>query len=116
MRIFIGAIALALLAGCATPAMNEARTQPPYKMLSSNKPAQNVAQCIEFAWQDESVFGVDASAYKRTGSNGVVTLYTREGESFVDLRSQATGTQLSYYARHDNPPAKRRLAAVATCL
>jgi hypothetical protein len=43
-------------------------------------------------------------------------VYTRSAESFVDLQASATGTALSYYAKHDDFVAKRRLAALATCL
>jgi hypothetical protein len=43
-------------------------------------------------------------------------VYTRSAESFVDLSSDASGTQLDYYAQHDDFVAKRRLAALATCL
>jgi hypothetical protein len=110
------AVAATLLAGCAGSAMNQARTQAPYKTLASDKAEQLVAQCVQFSWQDEAVFGVDAGAYLQPGANGGTTVYTRSAESFVDLQSRANGTALNYYARHDDFMAKRRLAALATCL
>ncbi|MET3457060.1 MULTISPECIES: hypothetical protein [Pseudomonas] len=116
MRMLTVALAATLLAGCAGSAMNEARTQAPYKTLTSDKPEQVVAQCVQFSWQDEAVFGVDAGAYLQTGKKGGSTVYTRSAESFVDLHAGATGTELSYYAKHDDFVAKRRLAALATCL
>ncbi len=67
MRILMVALAVTLLAGCAGSAMNEARTKAPYKTLNSEKPGKDVAQCVQFSWQDEAVFGVDAAAYLQPG-------------------------------------------------
>ncbi|VVN36784.1 hypothetical protein PS645_05143 [Pseudomonas fluorescens] len=116
MRILMAALAVTLLAGCAGSAMNDARTGTPYKIMTSEKPEKVVAQCVQFAWQDEAVFGVDAGAYLQPGEKGGSTVYTRSAESFVDLTTAVTGTQLSYYAQRDDFVAKRRLAALATCL
>ena len=116
MRILMMALAATLLAGCAGSVMNDARTGTPYKTLTSDKPEKVVAQCVQFAWQDEAVFGVDAGAYLQPGKKGGSTVYTRSAESFVDLTTAVTGTELSYYAQRDDFVAKRRLAALATCL
>ncbi|MHC8406738.1 hypothetical protein [Pseudomonas sp. TMB3-21] len=116
MRILMVALAVTLLAGCAGSAMNDARMGTPYKTLTSEKPEKVVAQCVQFAWQDEAVFGVDAGAYLQPGKKGGSTVYTRSAESFVDLTTAVTGTELSYYAQRDDFVAKRRLAALATCL
>ena len=113
MRMLIGAVGLALLAGCVSPAMNEARNQAPTRTLISDKETPKVAECIKFTWEDEGVFGVDASAYIDKDKS----VYTRGAESFVDLQPQGTGTALSYYAKQpDDSAALRRLAMVATCL
>ena len=116
MRILMAALAVTLLAGCTGSAMNDARTKAPYKTLNSEKPGKDVAQCVQFSWQDEAVFGVDAAAYLQAGEKGGTTVYTRSAESFVDVTSDASGTVLSYYAQKDDFVAKRRLAALATCL
>ena len=116
MRILMVALAVTLLAGCAGSTMNDARTGTPYKTLTSNKPEKVVAQCVQFSWQDEAVFGVDASAYLQPGKKGGSTVYTRSAEAFVDVTTDASGTQLNYYVQKDDFVAKRRLAALATCL
>lgn len=117
MRMLIGALGVALLAGCVSPAMNEARNQEPTRVLSSDKETAKVAECIKYTWQDEGAFGVDASAYIDNDKSGRLTVYTRGAESFVDLRPKGTGTALSYYAKQPNDSAAlRRLAMVATCL
>lgn len=116
MRMLMVALAVTSLAGCAGSVMNDARTGTPYKTLTSDKPEKVVAQCVQFAWQDEAVFGVDAGAYLQPGKKDGSTVYTRSAESFVDLSTAVSGTQLSYYAQRDDFVAKRRLAALATCL
>ncbi|MBX9405761.1 hypothetical protein K5E40_08710 [Pseudomonas baetica] len=116
MRILMVALAATLLAGCAGPAMNDARTKTPYKVLTSDKAEKVVAQCVQFGWQDEAVFGVDAAAYLESRQQGGTTVYTRSAESFVDVLTGPSGTTLNYYAQKDDFVAKRRLAALATCL
>ena len=116
MRILMVALAATMLAGCAGSVMDNARTQTPNKVLTSNKPEKTVAQCVQFAWQDEAVFGVDAGAYLQPGKKGGSTVYTRSAESFVDVSTDASGTVLNYFAQKDDFVAKRRLAGLATCL
>ncbi|WP_347901003.1 hypothetical protein [Pseudomonas purpurea] len=112
MRILMVALASVLLVGCAGSTMKDARSQSPKQTFTSNKPDLVVAQCVQFAWQDESVFGVDASGYLQPGETGGFTVYTRSAESFIDVQNGA----LKYYAPQDNWVAKRRLAALAACL
>ncbi len=91
MRMLTVALAATLLAGCAGSAMNEARTQAPYKTLTSDKPEQVVAQCVQFSWQDEAVFGVDAGAYLQTGKKGGSTVYTRSRRVVCRLARRCDG-------------------------
>lgn len=116
MRMLVGAIALGLLAGCAGHSMNQARTTAPTKTFTSEKKDQLVAQCIQFAWQDETLFGVDAAAYLQPGEAGGFTVYTRSSEYFIDAVSGASGTTINYYVVEGDALAERRLGALATCL
>ncbi|MDD1017187.1 hypothetical protein [Pseudomonas rubra] len=116
MRAVLLVVAATVLAGCASSAMEAARSQAPTKAFNSSKAADVVAQCIQFGWQDEDVFGVDASGYLEPGKQGGFTVYTREAESFADIRAQGGSTAVSYYAKHNDNVALRRMAALATCL
>lgn len=115
-NVVLGALALAVLSGCAGSKMNEARTGAPYKTLASDKATLVVAECIQFGWQDESVFGVDAGGFKEPSEADGFTVYTTGGDYFVDIQSVGAGSSVKYYAAEDTMPAKRRLAALATCL
>ena len=116
MRMLISVMSLAMLAGCVSPAMDTARSQAPTRVLASEKATALVAECIKFSWQDESVFGVDAGGFKEATEAGGFTVYTTGGDYFVDVLSTGAGSTVNYYAAQDTMPAKRRLAALATCL
>lgn len=116
MRKVFGALALVSLVGCASSAMNDARTAGVTKTFSSAKAEQVVAQCIQFSWQDEAVFDVDAAAYLKSGATGGLTVYTRGGEYFADVKGAGGQTSVAYYVSKTDKTAPRRLAALATCL
>lgn len=116
MRVLIVAMTLGFLVGCTSPSMDSARTAPPVKTFVSDKQDQLVAQCIQFAWQDDVVFGVEADAYLKPGTKGGFTVYTRSAEYFVDVQSAAAGTTINYYEPKGDALADRRLASLATCL
>ena len=116
MRAILPITLTLLLAGCASSTMEAARNGAPTARLDSHKTPDVVAQCIQFSWQEESSFGVDASGYLEARKQGGFTVYTREAESFVDVYAQAGGTRVDYYARQDDGMALRRRAAAATCL
>lgn len=55
MRILIGALAVALLAGCSNVA--DIRSNPALLSISSEKPAKAVAECVRDGWQSTSIIG-----------------------------------------------------------
>ncbi|NMX73886.1 hypothetical protein HBO23_13075 [Pseudomonas sp. WS 5532] len=115
-KLVIGALTVAALSGCAGSKMKDARSGQPYKTLASDKATLVVAQCIQFGWQDEAVFGVDAGGFKEPLETGGFTVYTTGGDYFADVRVAGGGSSVKYYAAQDTMPAKRRLAALVTCL
>lgn len=116
MRAIVPVVAALMLAGCASATMEAARAGKPTAQLDSRKAPQLVAQCIQFSWQRNEVFGDDAGAYLQAREQGGVTVYTREAESFVDVYEQAGGTRVDYYAQHNDSMSLQRRAAAATCL
>lgn len=116
MRVVLALSAALLLAGCASSTMEAARGHAPTAHLNSQKNQEIVAQCLQYSWQDEAVFGVDASGYLEPRKQGGFTVYTRDAESFADIYTQAGGTRVDYYAQNNDSVALRRKAAAATCL
>ena len=104
----------AVLAGCTSPS-NQSRLGGPYKSYSSHKTAAVVAQCIEYAWQDEKLLGTEADAFMQSGKEGF-TIYNTGAEFFVDVKPAGTGSSVSYFAPPSSQAAERRGAALATCL
>jgi len=84
--------------------------------ISRNKPNRFWIHCIQFSWQEEKVFGDDASGYLEPRKQGGFTVYTREAEAFVDVYPQAGGATVDYYAQKNDGVALQRRAAAATCL
>lgn len=115
MRIALAFVAATLLAGCASSAMNTARSGQPDRIINSTKEALKVAECVQFSWQDEAVFGVDASGYLERTAQGI-TVSTRGGEYFTDVSPAGSGSVVKFYAQKDDALAQRRMAALATCL
>ncbi len=101
---------------CGAATMDTARGGKPTAQLDSQKAPELVAQCIQYSWQEERVFGDDASGYLQPRKQGGLTVYTREAEAFVDVYPQAGGTRVDYYAQKHDGVALQRRAAAATCL
>lgn len=116
MRALVPMVAALVLVGCASATMEAARGNAPTAQLDSHKAPEIVAQCIQFSWQEEAAFGVDASGYLEPRKQGGFTVYTREAESFADIYPQSGGTRVDYYAQNSDTMALRRRAAAATCL
>lgn len=105
------------LGGCVGSTMTSARTAGPGKEMTSQKPAQRVAECVEFSWQNETMFGIDANAYLNAAKDGSFTVYTREAAYFVDVKPQGAGSLLEFYAPgQPSAVTDNRLGALATCL
>lgn len=71
IRIIIAVVAMAMLAVCMAPTMNEAREEGPYKGLTSKKAAAALAE---------------------------YTVFTEGSQYFVDIQPQGTGSVAKYYA------------------
>ncbi|MBA1200573.1 hypothetical protein G7009_02015 [Pseudomonas capeferrum] len=116
MRVILAMAATVLLTGCVSSTMEATRSGSPSAQMDSRKSAELIAQCVQFSWQDEAVFGVDASGYLESREQGGFTVHSRDAESFVDIVPKSAGTRVDYYAQKNDSMALRRKAAAATCL
>ena len=116
MKFFMGALALMLLAGCMAPTMNQARQEGPYKILYSKKTDKVLAQCVQYAWQNQPIFGGAPGATLQPGQDIGFTVFTTASEYFVDIQPGTSGSVAKYYVLLSNWIAKKRLTALESCL
>lgn len=116
MRTLIAAMATMLLAGCIAPTMNDARQDGPDKILYSKKFDKSLAQCVQYEWQNQSLFGVTPEATLQPGRDSGYTVFTAGSEYFVDIQTGASGSVAKYYAVLNNWISAKRLAALQSCL
>ena len=116
MRILIAAVAVAMLAGCMAPTMNEARQGGPYKVLTSKKSDAALAKCVHYEWQNQPIFGGTPGATLQSGRDAGYTVFTEGSQYFVDIQPKGAGSEAKYYVVVGNWIAKKRLAALQGCL
>lgn len=116
MRILIGALGLALLAGCAS--MNEKRADGPARSFSSAKPVDSLAECVLFAWQNQSLMGAHYGASIQSLAGGGRTVISAGEVEFADFRGSNSGTEVGLYFQSGlmDWRKKRRIEAVNGCL
>lgn len=116
MRILIAAVAVAMLAGCMAPTMNEARQQGPYKVLTSKKTDAALAKCVQYEWQNQPIFGGAPGATLQPGRDAGYTVFTEGAQYFVDIQPERAGSVAKYYVVVGNWIANKRLTALQSCL
>lgn len=116
MRVLIAAVAVAILAGCMAPTMHEARQEGPYRVLMSKKADAALAKCVQYEWQNQSIFGGTPGATLQPGSDTGYTVFTEGSQYFVDIQPKSSGSEAKYYVVVGNWIANKRLAALQSCL
>lgn len=107
IRILIAAVAVAMLAGCMAPTMNEARQEGPYKVLTSKKSDAALAKCVHYEWQNQPIFGGTPGATLQPGRDNGYTVFTEGSQYFVDIQPQGAefeGTPTARDIYLDNTP------------
>ena len=116
MRILIGAVAVVLLAGCAS--MNEKRADGPERTFISKQDAVAVAECVLFAWQNQSLMGSHYGASIQPLPNSGRTVISTGEAEFADFKSDSKGSKVDLYFQTGlmDWRKNRRIEAVKTCL
>jgi uncharacterized lipoprotein YajG len=114
MRIFIGALAVALLAGCASP--SDLRSGTPTVSTVTTKNPKAYALCVFPQWQDAR-----SEAAMSETQNGYRLLIAASGQSdeLLDITAKGTGSSVRFYQRVAWLPGFGRAAvesAVKSCL
>ncbi len=116
MRILIGAGCLLLVASCAS--MNEKRAAGPERTFTSTKPVNEVAECVLFAWQNQSLMGAHYGATIQPLQGGGRTVISAGEVEFADFASVTAGTTVKTYFQSGlmDWRKNRRNEAVKSCL
>lgn len=116
MRILIGAVGLALLAGCAS--MEEKRANGPAHAYSSRQTASAVAECVLYAWQNQSLAGSHIDASIQPLRDGGKTVISAGQVEFADFKDVPSGSKVELYFQSGlmSWRKNRRTDAVESCL
>lgn len=96
MRILIGALAVALLAGCTTP--SDLLAGKPELRVWSTKAPKEIAVCVFPAWQDyraSSVISETVNGYRIVAGSG----HNGQTDDLLDIEKAKTGSAVALYQR-----------------
>lgn len=117
MRILVGALAVALLAGCAA-SVTEMRQAGPLTTLTSAKPEAELAKCTLFAWQNESLAGVHYPVSLQPRPGGGESVINDGYREFADLYTIGGVTKIDFYTQGGRATwiSDRRINSIRGCL
>ncbi|GFM89330.1 hypothetical protein PSCICO_47290 [Pseudomonas cichorii] len=114
MRFFIGALAVALLAGCVSP--SDLKGNTPSITANTKKPPKAYALCVFPKWQDarsEAVLSETVDGYR------LVVGAMKLTDELLEVKQTPTGSSVTFYQRVAWMPGVGRSAiedAVKSCL
>lgn len=96
MRILIGAVAVALLAGCSTP--SDLLSGSPELSASTKKDPKTYALCVYPSWQDyrtSSVLSETATGYRIVAGSEL----NGQTDDVLDIKKTASGSSVKLFQR-----------------
>lgn len=117
MQRIIAAGAIALALGGCTASPQEMREDGPMKTFTSSKPEQQVAECVLYAWQNESLAGVHYSVSLQPKPGGGKTVVSANYREMVDVTGSNGRTKVEFFSDSSMSwISDRRAASVKSCL
>lgn len=115
-RIMVAGAILLALGGCTT-SPKQMREGGPVKSFSTDKKEQQVAECILYAWQNESLAGVHYSVQLQPSPVGGRSVISANGREMADVTGADGRTKVDYYSNSSMSwITNRRLASLGSCL
>lgn len=94
MRVLIGALALALLAGCISP--SDLMSSPPAVTVTSSKTPKAFALCVFPEWQEHNS---NASMMETVTGYRLVNGFAQQTDDVLDIRQADLGSVAKLYQR-----------------
>jgi len=94
MKLIVGALAVALLAGCSSP--GDIKKNDPTITASTNKSAKKYALCVFPRWQDQrstSTMSETESGYRLVVATDMMT------DEVLEVKSTGAGSKVTLYQR-----------------
>lgn len=116
MKKLIGLVAIAALAGCSS--MDELREGRPSDVFNSARPVDQAAECVLFAWQNQSLAGVHYDVALQPLPGGGKTVVSQGQTEFADVAAVPGGARISVYFQSGimDWRKKKRVEAARSCL
>ncbi|AIC20566.1 hypothetical protein EY04_17130 [Pseudomonas chlororaphis] len=114
MRLFVGALAVAMLAGCVSP--SDLKSNAPTTTATTKKSPRDYAVCVFPKWQDarsEAVMSETENGYR------LVIGAMQMTDELLEVKQAANGSSVIFYQRVAWMPGVGRTAiekAVKSCL
>ncbi|MBK5373495.1 hypothetical protein JFT81_02450 [Pseudomonas sp. TH43] len=94
MKLIVGALAVALLAGCSSP--SDLMASAPSITVSSAKTPKAIALCVFPAWQEHNS---NASMSETASGYRLVNGFAQQTDDVLDISSAKTGSVAKLYQR-----------------
>lgn len=117
MQRIIAALVIALAVVGCTASPQELRGDGPLKTFTSSKSEQQVAECILYAWQNESLAGVHYNVNLQPKPGGGQSVVSANYREMVDVTQRDGRTKVEFFSDSSMSwISDRRAASAKTCL
>ena len=115
-RIITAVCCVVALGGCTT-SPQDMRTEGPLNSFTTSKTEQQVAECILYAWQNESLAGAHYNVTLQPRLGGGKTVVSANNREMADVIGSKKTTKVQFFSSSSMSwISDRRVASLKTCL
>lgn len=115
-RIITAVCCVVALGGCTT-SPQDMRTEGPLNSFTTSKTEQQVAECILYAWQNESLAGAHYNVTLQPRPGGGKTVVSANNREMADVIGSKKTTKVQFFSSSSMSwISDRRVASLKTCL
>lgn len=117
MKRTIAAVCCVVALGGCTTSLQDMRAEGPEQSFTTRKPEQQVAECILYAWQNESLAGVHYAVSLQPRPGGGKSVVNAGNREMADVVGGNGSTKVQFYSSGSMGwISDRRVASIRTCL